>query len=240
MRVIGLVSQKGGTGKTTTAVELAVAAARDGKIVALLDLDPQANATDWKDLRQADNPAVISCQVSRVPQQLEVCRRMGADLAIIDSPGKSDSAAIAAARHADLVLIPSRPKFYDLKTLSRRPPTEANPKGEESSVRDLLRVAGDPPTFVLLNFLHPGATKTAAAAKAIVERISGLKACPVHLSQFAVFTDAPASGQTAQEIEPDGPAATEIQQLYMFICEQLDMLGGQHGEGDGRRLAEGA
>jgi chromosome partitioning protein len=229
MRTIALLSQKGGTGKTTTAVELAVAAGRAGKIVALIDLDPQTNATDWKDLRPADNPAVISCQVSRVPHQLEVCRSMGADFVIIDSPGKSDSAAIAAARHADLVLIPSRPKFYDLKTLSRRPPDEKNPKGSESSVRDLLRVAGDPPAFVLLNFLHPGATKTAATAKAMIEEVSGFKACPVHLSQFTVYTDAPASGQTAQELEPNGPAAAEIQQLYMFICQQLDMIGGQHG-----------
>ena len=56
---------------------------------------------------------------------------------MIDSPGHNDRAATETARCSDLVLIPSRPKVFDLETLA--------------TVRDLLRVAGDPPAFVLLN-----------------------------------------------------------------------------------------
>jgi cellulose biosynthesis protein BcsQ len=60
MFTISLIGQKGGTGKTTTAVELAVTAANAGETVAVIDLDPQANAANWKDRRAADNPYVVA------------------------------------------------------------------------------------------------------------------------------------------------------------------------------------
>src|SRR5271166_3045479 len=117
MFTIGLVGQKGGSGKTTAAIGLAVEAARAGETVALIDLDPQANAANWKDRREADNPAVVSAQTSRLRQTLDLAEKGGAGIAIIDTPGKSDSAATEAARCADLVLVPARPKIFDLETL---------------------------------------------------------------------------------------------------------------------------
>jgi chromosome partitioning protein len=59
--------------------------------------------------------------------------------------GKNESAAIDAARLSDLVLIPTRPQVFDMETL----PT----------VRNLIRAAGDPPTFILYNFIHPQGTR---------------------------------------------------------------------------------
>src|SRR5437773_524001 len=100
MRTIGIIGEKGGTGKTTVSVGLAVEAAQAGQAVAVIDLDPQANAANWKDRREGNDVAVVSAQVSRLRQTLELARENGADMAIIDSPGKSDSAAIETARCA--------------------------------------------------------------------------------------------------------------------------------------------
>jgi Mrp family chromosome partitioning ATPase len=60
MFTISLIGQKGGTGKTTVALGLAVAAARAGYATAIVDLDPQASAARWKDRRADENPAVVS------------------------------------------------------------------------------------------------------------------------------------------------------------------------------------
>ena len=48
MKTVAILSQKGGTGKTTLAVHLAVAAERRDVPVAVLDLDPQASAAEWE------------------------------------------------------------------------------------------------------------------------------------------------------------------------------------------------
>lgn len=56
MHVIAFISQKGGVGKTTLAIHLAMAFVGGGYNTVLLDLDPQASAAEWKDPRQNENP----------------------------------------------------------------------------------------------------------------------------------------------------------------------------------------
>ena len=106
MQVLAIIGQKGGSGKTTTALGIAVAASRAARDVAVIDLDPQTTAANWSYWRGAETPAVVSCQVSRLPQVLDAAAKGGADLAIIDTPGKSTDALIAAAKAADFVLMP--------------------------------------------------------------------------------------------------------------------------------------
>jgi chromosome partitioning protein len=104
MQVIGIVGQKGGSGKSTLALALAVEAHRNGRGVAVVDLDPQTTAANWSDRLGNDQPAVVSCQISRLSQVLEAAAKGGVDLAIIDTPGKLTDALIAASKAADFVL----------------------------------------------------------------------------------------------------------------------------------------
>src|SRR3546814_18264378 len=84
MKVLAILSQKGGVGKTTLATCLAVAAEQAGKVAAIIDLDPQATASFWKDVRQLDTPAVASIQPVRLPAMLKACADAGPDLVVID------------------------------------------------------------------------------------------------------------------------------------------------------------
>lgn len=214
--VIAVIGQKGGSGKTTASIGLAVAAARAGKTAVIIDLDPQANAANWGDRRKADNPAVVAAPPSRLRQTVDTARGHGADYVVIDTPGKSDSAAVEAAKLANLVLIPAAPHIFHLETL----PT----------LRDLLRVAGNPPAFVVLNPLHPQATVQAAAAKLLIRRTFQFDVCPVHLCRRDIYADTQTTGVTPLETEADGRAADELTRLYEFTIQQFNKSESPHAE----------
>jgi chromosome partitioning protein len=110
MKTIALVAQKGGTGKTTIAISLAVEAVGRGLSVVVIDLDPQASACRWSDRRGEEAPPVIDAQPSRLSQALAKAAQAGVDLAIVDTPARVEQAAAEAAKAADLVLIPCKPQ----------------------------------------------------------------------------------------------------------------------------------
>ena len=143
MKTVAILSQKGGTGKTTIALHLAVASEFAGKLCVVIDLDPQASAAGWSDLRGHDSPTVVSALATRLPQVLETAREHSAALAIIDTAPHSESTALAAARAADMVVIPCRAAILDLKAIG-------------TSV-DLVKLA-QKPAAVILNAVPPRGT----------------------------------------------------------------------------------
>jgi len=207
MKTISILGQKGGTGKTTTALALAVAANQAGRSVVVIDLDPQTTATNWYDRRgSSDNLTVVSCQVARLRFVLEAAKNEGADLVIIDTPAKSSEAGIEAARSADMVLVPVRPQIYDLETLP--------------AIRDILRLSGEPSSFVVINSAPIQGKRHIEAQEAA--KSLGFAVCPIVLYLRAAYGDAPTTGQTVTEYEPESKAALEIEQLYKFTCKHLN------------------
>jgi chromosome partitioning protein len=206
MKTVAIVSRKGGAGKTTLAVHLAVAASIKGKEVAIIDLDPQASAAGWGDSRSAETPAVVSAQAARLPKVLETAANAGADLAIIDTAPHSETAALAAIRAADLILIPCRPAILDLRAIS--------------DTIDLVNLAKKTAT-VVLNAVPPRGSLADEAVEAI--KGYGVTVAPTKVGQRAAFVHSLTTGLTATEYEPEGKAAEEIQQLYKWMCKQLKM-----------------
>lgn len=210
MRVVAIIGQKGGTGKTTIATGLAVAAYLNGAKASIIDLDPQTNASDWFERREAPAPDVANIQPGAIKRTLDAARSLGMDWVFIDTPGKMDSASTEAAKHADIVLIPSQAQIFAVDTL--RP------------LKTLLAMAGKPRAFVVLNLVHPNAkSRPEADAQAIAEGF-GIDVAPVHLCNRAAFADAPALGQTPQETEPHGRAAQELAALFRFLEAQKSMI----------------
>ena len=207
MKVLSLICQKGGTAKTATAINLAVEAAAAGLEVALIDLDPQVSACDWKDIRGDAPPLVAATPVPHLGRTIAAAREAGADLIIVDTAGRTNDAASAAAKAADLVLIPLQPSLADLKTLG--------------STLDILRVAGNPRTRALLTRVRSTGNRhgdTAAWLKS-----QGVEVCPITLGERVTYQDAYAQGLGVSEADPTGRAAAEIRQVYLYVSQLLDL-----------------
>ena len=115
MLTVAVISQKGGAGKTTLAIHLAAAAHAAGLPTVIVDTDPQATASRWGKWRGGKDPDVIDCAShALLPDKLMALERAGATFAVIDTPPAADIMAREACRAADLLLIPCRPRAFDL------------------------------------------------------------------------------------------------------------------------------
>ena len=208
MKTIAVVSQKGGAGKTTVALHIAVAADRAGLSVALIDMDPQATAETWAVWRKNDeHPAVVAAKAPTLARTLEKAAKLGAELVVIDTPPLAQAEASEAVRAADLILIPCRPAAFDLH-----------------AVRMTARMAqtSSKPAFVMFNGGPPNAPHVYAEATDLVKQI-GLPVAPVRLSDRAAFRAATNTGQAAQEIEPKSKAASEVDAMWQWLARCLDL-----------------
>ena len=174
MHTIALIAQKGGTGKTTLALSLAVAAAQDGLQSVIIDLDPQATACNWSDRRSSDSPVVIDAQAARLPAALEKAAQAGVDFVVIDTPARSEQSALAAAKAADLVIIPCRPQAYDLETVP--------------NTLEIVKLAGSKPALTVLNAIAPQGNRH-EQARAYLDGL-GVPVCHQMIGTRAAFGDA--------------------------------------------------
>lgn len=203
--VIAVVSQKGGSGKTTLALHLATIAVQKKMAACVIDTDPQATAAAWGDWRGDFLPAVVTSPPARLARTIENASREGLELVVIDTPPHAEAAMREAIKTADLVLIPTRPRAFDLHALE--------------GIADMVTFAGTP-AYVVLNGVPARATKMVAEAADTVDRL-GLKTCPVTFGERADFHRSSSSGEVASEIDASGKAALEVEALWKWVRKTL-------------------
>lgn len=218
MRTIAIISQKGGAGKTTLAVHLATAATVD-QVTLLVDTDPQATASRWGEWRGGGDPEVIDCGAPSLLQgKLGKACELGAEIAIIDTPPHADAMARQAAKLADLILIPCRPKAFDVAAIE--------------ATAELVR-ASHKPAFVVLMAGPPRAPLIYQDAADVIQGAFGLSIAPIRMPERAAFHHSTARGQVAAQFDPTGKAADEVVALWRWTRGQLDMVAGEHVHSSG-------
>ncbi len=211
-KVIALLNQKGGAGKTTLATHLAGELARQGNRVTLLDADPQGSALDWSQRRLQSGQERL-CGVfglARDTLHREVpAIALEADFVVIDGPPRVAALARSALLAADLVLIPVQPSAYDVWATQEM----VGLITEAQVFRPALRAA-----FVI-NRRVVGTVIGREARAALADQ--PFRALPAEISQRIVFADSVAAGQLVSEAAPQSPAAREISAFAQAVREVL-------------------
>jgi len=205
MKTVAVVSQKGGVGKTTAAIQLGFAAHQAGLVTVIIDLDPQATATKWGGRRDGDGPCVVGGQASRLAVILETARAHGADLALIDTPPGAEDTALQSATISDFVLVPTRPGGFDVEAIQ--------------TTLEMVEYLGRPGA-VLVNSVP---TNRQHLATTTIDRLGkrGFAVAPVVWMERAAFADLGMDDMPTQERDADCKASDEVAALFSWLCGQV-------------------
>jgi chromosome partitioning protein len=211
MQTIVLATQKGGSGKTTLAIGLALAAIQAGHTVRLIETDSQGTLSNWQSRRPYAEPIVEPIYAAGdFEQRLQSLDRSGATLAIIDTAGGVSAATTAAVRYADLCLIPARPSIADIEATV--------------TTLDMVRAWKRPFAFIL-NQTPIRGQRLNTAANALSEEaaldISGVVATPFIVMRND-HQDALSAGLAVNEYAPTSKSAEEIRGLWQWVEAKLN------------------
>lgn len=207
MKVIAMAAQKGGSGKTTVALHLAVEAQKQGLAVAVIDADPQGSARSWADHRPDDAQVpVAKVAVDVVGDAIQAAAQDGYDLVVIDTPPHASVRTQHLIAHADLVVIPVQPSALDLAALP--------------AMLSLIR-PGSAPHRAVISAAPVGVSEVSEIRGALAGYEVEVFETVIH-SRMA-FRRALAHGQAVVEFEPKGKAAAEVASLWAEVAELLDL-----------------
>jgi chromosome partitioning protein len=204
-KVVTVAQQKGGSGKTTLAVNLAVEFHARGLKVALLDTDPQGSLGRWflarRETRDTTGMEFSTASAWGVSYECEKLKRQ-ADIVIIDTPPKVDADLRPALREADLVLVPVAASMMDLWATD--------------GVFDLIGREGRR-AVIVLNRVKAGTRLGGRIAEAAAA-VGGVASAT--LAQRVVYAETLGEGRAATEAR--GPAAGEVRLLADEVLALLE------------------
>lgn len=200
-----LANRKGGAGKSTTALNLAVAAEQEGERVIAVELDEQGSIAGWAEQRQAETPLYgIADGRTTFEGLLSAGNANGCTLAVIDTPGHASQNVETAIERADFVLIPIKPSLMDLNAVR---PTVASAMQAKRPFGFVITQA--PPQQARIMELVSALSETAPVA-------------PVCLGQRMDYVDSIRDGLSVLELNPGGKASAEIRSLWKWVKEKIN------------------
>jgi chromosome partitioning protein len=197
MKVIAVLNQKGGSGKTTIATHLARALQVEGADVLLVDSDPQGSARDWAAVREDQSLTVVGIDRPTIERDLKNIARK--DFVVIDGAPQAADLAISAIKAADVVLIPVQPSPYDIWAAS--------------DLVDLVKQRIEVTDGKLqAAFVVSRAIKGTRIGAEVTEALNGygLPVLQARITQRVSYPGTAAAGVTVLDTEPNGDAAQEV------------------------------
>ena len=203
MKNIAVIARKGGSGKTTVAVNLAIAAHRRGYAVELADTDPQGSSSEVLKARKADGPLVVQT----TGEALHAARNTAnaeANLRILDTPAAAEDSIGHAIALAQVSVLVVRPTFLDLAATLQ--------------TAQILRRLRRPGLILLSQAPVPrGGVEPPAVKRALdALRLMQLPVLPMILRSRAAYQTSLALGCSVEELGA-GPAADEIAELWTYL-----------------------
>lgn len=203
MKTLAVVSHKGGTGKSTLSIHLAVQAQLEGRDTLLVDLDHHSSTVaEWASIRTDKHPLAVTAKVSDITELQQQATDEAFDLLILDCPPYLNDDTDLITKLADFTILPTSPRFADICTL---------PRGIEKIHQ---------PFSVVLNSCTPDAVGQTSFKTAQVYQMlndSGIPVSPVHIIRLEAFTEALNYGHGVTEYQSNGKASKQIKMLLDWL-----------------------
>jgi chromosome partitioning protein len=212
MLTIAVLNQKGGSGKTTIATNLARAFQLENQRVAIIDADPQGTASEWSS-RHDETPPVYGANTATIHNDLPALSD-AFDIAIIDGAPSLQDRALSAVKAADLVLIPVRPSAADIWA--------------SEDVVDMAQARRQATGAPDVAFVVSQQVARSNLASTVQDALSGfdVDVMESRTSHRVAYAEALGAGRSVLDVPDAKKAANEIQQLAR---ETLNRLKNQDG-----------
>lgn len=217
-KIISVVNQKGGSGKTTLSMQLAGALARRGNKVLVVDADPQGTATRWAASADDEKPfpaSVVGLSAASAKVHREVKKFIGDyQYIIIDCPPAADSPVPQSALLiADLALVPLIPSPLDMWAAV----------GIRQVIENVGEINETLQSRLVINQCQPQTSLAKEALEILPE--FGIELCKTYIHQRQVYRQSAVFGQTVHDF--GSKAAPAIEEIDKLTDEVLGLIGGR-------------
>lgn len=200
--IITVGNTKGGVGKSTISVNLAVESSRRGKKTLLIDTDPQGSTMAFRGERATDDISAIALITDKLHKDIQGFRD-SFDTIIIDAGGRDNKVFRSAVAACELFLLPVLPSQFDVWAAE-----------DSLKVFKEIQPFNDMTGNIVLNMIRPNTIVSLEAREALAEYEAEIPLLEETLHNRVAYKTSISQGLGVSEYEPRGKAASEIQELF--------------------------